>query len=78
MFYIVPSFLTGNISLLKPSSQTSAIGLELEQIFSEQAFEQSVLSLVLRTKELPEFLKHVNVNSISYQGSRESGKSVYE
>jgi acyl-CoA reductase-like NAD-dependent aldehyde dehydrogenase len=61
MLYIVPSFLNGNISVLKPSSEAPTIGLELEQIFDEQAFEKSLVSLVLRTHELPELLENIQI-----------------
>lgn len=78
MLYIVPSFLSGNISILKPSSLSPAIGLELEQIFDEKAIDNSVVSLLLRTSELPEFVQSVDINTLAFQGSHWSGNAVHD
>lgn len=78
MLYIVPSFLSGNFTLLKPSSFCYALGFEIEEIFKENTVEKAVMSLLLRSKEIPEFLDKVNINTMVFQGSHASGKSVHD
>lgn len=78
MLYIVPSFLSGNITLLKPSLLAPTVGLELEHIFDEEAFEKSLVSLVLRTRELPKLVQKVDINTLTFQGSHMSGNAVHD
>ena len=66
MLYIAPSFLSGNITLIKPSSYCYALGLELEEIFNENTVEKAVISLLLRSKEIPEFLERVDINTMVF------------
>lgn len=78
MLYIVPSFLSGNITLLKPSSFCYALGLEIEEIFNENSVEKAVISLLLRSKEIPDFLQKIDINTMVFQGSHSSGRSVHD
>ena len=66
MLYIVPSFLSGNITLLKPSSYCYALGLEIEEIFNENTTDKAVISLLLRSKEIPQFLEKVDINTMVF------------
>jgi len=71
--FLTPSFLSGNISILKPSSKCPLVGLELEHIFREEAFDGSVVSLLLESKNLFEILQETSYETFLYQGNPEYG-----
>lgn len=76
---ILPSLILGNTVIWKPSPETSAIANEFVRCFEEGGLPSGVLNLILGDKEVGEILvKDPRVTHISFTGSTESGRKVYE
>ena len=78
MMFLLPSFLFGNMTVLKPSLETPLVGLRLERIFNENSYEDSVISLILKRENLPELMNRVNFDLFLYQGSHSAGISIHD
>ncbi|MEB5655008.1 aldehyde dehydrogenase family protein [Bacillus anthracis] len=76
---ILPSLILGNTVIWKPSPETSAIANEFVRCFEDGGLPSGVLNLILGDKEVGEILvKDPRVTHISFTGSTESGRKVYE
>lgn len=76
---ILPSLILGNSVIWKPSQETSAIANEFIRCFEKGGLPPGVLNLILGSKEVGQALvENSRVAHISFTGSTESGRSVYE
>ncbi|MBE5107333.1 aldehyde dehydrogenase family protein [Bacillus thuringiensis] len=76
---ILPSLILGNAVIWKPSPETSAIANEFVRCFEDGGLPSGVLNLILGDKEVGEILvKDPRVTHISFTGSTEIGRKVYE
>ncbi len=76
---ILPSLVLGNTVVWKPSLETAAIANEFIRCFEEGGLPPGVINLVLGGKQAGETLvQDPRVAHISFTGSTESGRNVYE
>lgn len=76
---IFPSLILGNTVVWKPSLETSAIANEFVRCFEDGGLPPGVLNLVLGDGEVGKTLvEDPRVAHISFTGSTDSGRKVYE
>ena len=76
MGQIITALITGNTVVLKPSEQTSLIGVEIENIFKGIDLPEGVFNLVTGFGETGGFLVKSSVNKIFFTGSVATGKRI--
>lgn len=76
---ILPAIILGNTIVWKPSPETGAIANEFIRFFEEAGLPPGVVNLILGCKEIGEIIvEDPRVAHISFTGSTESGRNVYE
>ncbi|MGD6900418.1 aldehyde dehydrogenase family protein [Bacillus infantis] len=76
---IFPSLILGNTVVWKPSPETSGIATEFIRCFEDAGLPPGVVNLLLGGKEVGEVLvEDSRVAHISFTGSTETGRKVYE
>lgn len=74
---IIPSLLTGNTCVLKPSPESPLIGARLMDLFTEAGLPPGVLNLVTGGPEIGERLvTHEDVRKIAFTGSTATGERI--
>lgn len=76
---IFPSLIVGNTVVWKPSPETNAIANEFIRCFEEAGLPPGVVNLIMGDKEAGKVLvEDSRVSHISFTGSTETGRKVYE
>lgn len=77
---LAPALAAGNTVLLKPSSETPLCSFELFKILNEIGFPDGVINLITGNSTMisDEIMKSPEVRKISFTGSTEIGKLLYE
>jgi len=76
---IIPSLLTGNTCVLKPSPESPIIGARLMDLFTEAGLPPGVLNLVTGGADVGEALvEHPGVRKIAFTGSTATGARIAE
>jgi len=75
----LPALISGSTVVLKPSEQTTLVGLEVKKIFDElekQGLPKHVFNFVAGGKKEGKFLVQQNVDMVSFVGSRRAGVEI--
>ena len=75
---IVPALLAGNVVLLKHSGRTPLTGASFEKAFGSLDVPHLVTNLVLTHQQTAELIGDRRIDHVSFTGSVEGGKQVYE
>jgi aldehyde dehydrogenase (NAD+) len=76
---IIPSIILGNTVVWKPSPETPATATEFTRCFEDAGLPPGVFNLILGDAQPGQFLvEEPRVAHISFTGSTETGKAVYE
>ena len=75
---IIPALLAGNIVLLKHSAKTPLTGEAFEKAFSELEVPHLVTNLTLTHEQTSELIAHRDVAHVSFTGSVEGGRTIYQ
>jgi aldehyde dehydrogenase (NAD+) len=76
---VIPSLLTGNTCVLKPSPESPIIGARLMDFFTEAGLPPGVLNLVTGGADVGEALvQHPGVQKIAFTGSTATGARIAE
>lgn len=80
LWVILPSVLAGNTVVFKPAEQTPIVAHKLMELFHEAGFPAGVINLVHGTGEQvgDPLVKHKDVNTILFTGSRAVGKYIQQ
>ncbi len=76
---ILNAIVTGNIVILKPSTQTPKTMLFINELLIEAGLPQNIFNIVYGEEEVVNnLIKHKQVSAITFVGSSEVAKIVYE
>lgn len=75
---IVPALLAGNIVLLKHSAKTPLTGVAFEKAFSGLEVPHLVTNLTLTHHQISDLTAHRDVAHVSFTGSVEGGRTIYQ
>lgn len=77
---IAPALAAGNTVVFKPASLTAAIGAKIVELFEKSGLPKGVLNLVIGSGRTVgnRIVNHPNVCGITFTGSTDIGKGIYE
>lgn len=80
LWVTLPSLVSGNTVILKPSEETPIVGHRLAELFHEAGFPKGVVNVLHGTGEAvgDPLVKHKDVAAILFTGSRAVGKYIQQ
>lgn len=80
LWVILPSVLAGNTVVFKPAEQTPIVAHKLMELFHEAGFPAGVINLIhgMGEEAGDPLVKHKDVNTILFTGSRAVGKYIQQ